>query len=298
MWVTVSVVSKFLYLLGCAAVVGGLLGYIILQGLGRQLIAKVMQYMILGALLGAVASVCYFLAQVGAINDSGVAGIFDWTLAAMLAGTSLGLSAAWRVAGLFLGLAIVITLAWKGWSPLSLTLKAIGIAAFSMLMFGMIATSFPLAGHVSTLPGLFGVLLAGHVLAVLLWTGSLLPLWVSCSYGSPRELKVIMERYGTVAIAIVLLVLVSGSVILFQLLNNISELFGTAYGRGLLVKLLSVGLLLLLAARHKFSLVPNLVSDATILRLKRSIGVEILLAIGVLAITAYVTTAVGPSMDH
>lgn len=298
MWATVNVTSKFFYLLGSAAVIGGLPGYFLLRGFDRQLLTKVFLYMALGALVGALASVCYFLAQVGAINDVGVAGMFDWSMARMLADTNLGLAAAWRIAGLLLGLSIVVVLIWKGHSLQFMTPQAFGVAALSMLMFGMLATSFPLVGHVSTLSLPFKALLSAHVLTVLLWIGSLLPLWIACSVGSPEELKLIMERYGKVAAVIVLVVLVSGAIIIFQLLNNVSEMVSTAYGRGLLIKLLGVCLLLLLAARHKFILVPNLNSEAEMFRLQRSIAVEIAIVICVLAATSYSTTAVGPSMGH
>jgi putative copper resistance protein D len=224
--------------------------------------------------------------------------MFDWSMARMLADTNLGLAASWRIAGLLLGLPLVVALIWKG-RPLQLvTPQAVGVAALSTLTFGMLATSFPLIGHVSTLSLPFKAILSAHVLAVLLWIGSLLPLWIACSDGSPEELKLIMERYGKVAVVIVLVVLVSGAIIIFQLLNNVSEMISTAYGRGLLIKLLGVCLLLLLAARHKLILVPNLNSEAEILRLQKSIGVEIAIAVCVLAATSFSTTAVGPSMEH
>lgn len=298
MWTTVSVISKFFYLLGSAAVIGGLPGYFLLRRLDRQLLRKVVCYMALGALVGAIASACYFLAQVGAINDVGVAGMFDWSMARMLADTNLGLAAAWRIAGLLLGLTIVVALVWKGPLLQFMNPQTFGVAALSVLMFGMLAMSFPLIGHVSTLSLPFKALLSGHVLAVLIWIGSLLPLWIACSEGSPEALKLIMERYGKVAVVVVLVVLVSGSIIIFQLLNSVSEMISTAYGRGLLMKLSGVSLLLLLAARHKLFLVPNLNSDAGILRLQKSIAVEIAIAVFVLAVTSYSTTAVGPSMEH
>lgn len=298
MWATVSVISKFFYLLGSAAVIGGLPGYFLLRGLSRQLLRKAMLYMAFGALVGALASAGYFLAQVGAINDAGVSGMFDWSMARILADTNLGLAAAWRIAGLLLGLPLVVALTWKGRSLQFEAPQAIGVAALSTLTFGMLATSFPLIGHVSTLSLPFKALLSAHVLAVLLWIGSLLPLWIACSDGSPEELKLIMERYGKVAVVIVMVVLASGAIIIFQLLNNVSEMISTAYGRGLLIKLLGVCLLLLLAARHKFILVPNLNSEAEIFRLRRSIAIEIAIAVCVLAVTSYSTTAVGPSMEH
>jgi len=298
MWATVSVISKFFYLLGSSAVIGGLPAYFLLRGLGRQLLRKVMLYMALGAMVGALASACYFLAQIGAINDAGVSGMFDWSMTRILADTNLGLAAAWRIAGLLLGLPLVVALIWKGRSLQLATPQAIGVAALSTLTFGMLATSFPLIGHVSTLSLPFKALLSAHVLAVLLWIGSLLPLWIACSDGSPEQLKLIMERYGKVAVVIVMVVLVSGSIIIFQLLNSVSEMVNTSYGRGLLIKLLGVCLLLLWAARHKFILVPNLISEAEILRLQKSIGVEIAIAVCVLAATSFSTTAVGPSMEH
>lgn len=297
-WVTVSVISKFFYLIGSAAVVGGPPSYHLLHGLNGRLTSRVLFYIVVGALVGTLASGSYFLAQVGAINDSGITGMLDWSMARLLVETNLGFSAGWRIGGLLLSLLLVLLLSRSGRFQRKLPSHSLGIAALTFVIAGSIALSFPLVGHVSVLPTPYKFLLSLHVLAVMAWIGSLTPLWLACSEGTPNDLQKILEQYGKAAMIVVSMLVISGAITVFELLRSIGDMVDTAYGRSLLIKLFGVVVLLLLAARHKLSLVPKLNSETTKLRLKRSIRVEIIVGVAVLAITAYTTTAVGPSMVH
>ncbi len=75
-----------------------------------------------------------------------------------------------------------------------------------------------------------------------------------------------------------------------------AELWRTAYGQLLSVKLLLVVGLMGLAAKNRFTLVPQLIGSPEIAtRLARSIRPEMLLALLILVATAYLSTLVGPA---
>jgi len=62
----------------------------------------------------------------------------------------------------------------------------------------------------------------------------------------------------------------------------------------MLIKLLAVVALLTLGALNKFFLVSRLYVDTGRKNLARSIGFEMLMALGILAMTVHLTTNVGP----
>ena len=82
---------------------------------------------------------------------------------------------------------------------------------------------------------------------------------------------------------------------LFQYLISISALFNSDYGQLVLLKLLLVSAILSMGAWHKFCLVPHLTKE-NINTLKRSISVEMAVAVLVLLTTSVLTTLVGPSV--
>lgn len=103
-----------------------------------------------------------------------------------------------------------------------------------------------------------------------------------------------MKKFGEIAVAIVAVLIISGIYLLSQLLGSVEELFTTAYGISLTAKLVGVAALLLLAAANKFRLVPGLQKSSGETKLKRSIMLEMLVALSVLVLTAFFTTLVGP----
>jgi putative copper resistance protein D len=141
------------------------------------------------------------------------------------------------------------------------------------------------------------IVLAVHILAVLLWIGSLWPMREICSASDQDTLSLIMTRYGRIAVFIVVVVLLSGFWMILQLLNEPHEIITTSYGRVLSLKLLGVAGLLAIAARHKFILVPDLNKTNGATRLQRSIDIEVIIALLVVLCTAVVTTAIGPAMN-
>ena len=99
-----------------------------------------------------------------------------------------------------------------------------------------------------------------------------------------------MARYA------VALLIGSGVLVVIQLLDSISALWVTEYGRILSIKLVGVSAILLLALFHKMRLVPALLSQPkNSIRLARSIQVELVLGSLILLTTAVLTTLVGPT---
>ena len=84
---------------------------------------------------------------------------------------------------------------------------------------------------------------------------------------------------------------------LFNLIHSPAELFGTAYGRAMALKLVLVAGLLGIAALNKFVLVPKLMEEGESSRFRRSVRIEIVVALLLLILTAYLSTVVGP-MEH
>ena len=170
-----------------------------------------------------------------------------------------------------------------------------------ILLFGLSAVlwavSFNLIGHTTELNLIARFLLSLHGFIALLWIGSLLPLWQACRCLAVKPLQQLMQRFGELIMGLVILLLVCGGVLAYQLLGSFSALFGTPYGQMMLLKVLLVALLLGFAAWHKWRRVPQLNQPSDVDRLRRSIQLEGLVGLGVLAVTVLLTTAVGPAMS-
>jgi copper resistance protein D len=103
-----------------------------------------------------------------------------------------------------------------------------------------------------------------------------------------------MQKFGRIAVFIVMVLLSCGLLLLLQIVDSVTALFTTDYGRLMLFKLMLVSGMLLLGAWHKFKLVKDLARHHNCGTLRRSIMVETLLAVLVLITTSIFTTVVGP----
>jgi len=106
-----------------------------------------------------------------------------------------------------------------------------------------------------------------------------------------------MKKFGNNAIGIVLLLIVAGILMLLELFHSIEEIFTTAYGLALVIKLLFVIGIFAIAAINKFKLTPAVHEEGGALALRRSIVLESVVAFAILAVTSYFSTIVGPA-DH
>jgi copper resistance protein D len=108
----------------------------------------------------------------------------------------------------------------------------------------------------------------------------------------------VVERFGRMAVRVVALLLAAGTVLLVLMLQRVSDLWSSDYGRLLLLKLVLVTTLLSAAAINKLKLTPRLKSGdaAAFVALRHSIAIEMALGAAILLVTALFTTVTGPGV--
>jgi putative copper resistance protein D len=157
----------------------------------------------------------------------------------------------------------------------------------------IILFSFIVIGH-STKDGILTQsLVTIHLIGLSYWIGSLLPLKKMCNIADFKELKTITHSFGNYAVFYILALLIAGSIFSFILIGDISNLFNTIYGNVLMIKILFAVLLISLGALNKLFLVPRLdINNATtIIKLKRSINVEMIIVLIIFFLTSLLTTS-------
>ena len=163
---------------------------------------------------------------------------------------------------------------------------------------GLVILSMMLAGHVNMGGRLAAILLALHLLGLSFWMGALLPLRTMsrdpAAYGGLPALAGLAGAFGRIAGWLVPMLVVAGLAYAAILLGSASAVLTTSYGNLLLVKVGIVGVLLALAARNRWRLVPAIGDGkpAAADRLAQSIAWEILAVFGILAATSLMTTSV------
>ena len=165
-------------------------------------------------------------------------------------------------------------------------LPAVGMAAAALA----VGISFGLTGHAATAPPrwLTAPALTLHVLCGAFWLGSLLPLVWSLDLDRSQVLQVLRRFSRAALVAVALLVGVGCILAWIQIDGDLSVLTTTAYGWRLSGKLALVAGLLILAAVNRQVLTPALqqARPGTERRLRRSFAADLLLGLGVLAVTA------------
>ena len=293
-WELTSLVCKLLLYFGAASIAGGSLCLWLYNNGRRQFFEKVIGYIMLGAFLGFLGTLVNYFVQVGLINARGLTGMFDWDMASLLLETQLGEVTYMRLAGFMIAFI----------SSLLFFRKAVRLPqqSFYRLLLGvhgiaflLVAFSFTKAGHVSVLTGIARTAVVFHLYAFSAWTGSLFPLLLLTNSTGLNLLQKLMQQFGDNALGIVIILVGAGALMLLELLDNPAELYTTPYGRVFLLKLLLVLVTLSVAVINKLVLVPAIVNNASALRLRRSIRVE-MVAVTLLLITAsYLSTIVGPA---
>lgn len=234
------------------------------------------------ALVSALTGAAQIMVSAGSISGE-AAGMLDGTLLRMVLQAGAGRASAIRAIGLLLGALVVLS----GRPP---WLALFGAA--------MAATSFAWTGHARSLhPDVLPILLLGvHLLAVAFWLGALAPLLVVARGGDLSRLAAAAECFGAAAVFVVSALMAAGLTLLWMLLGDFTALWGSAYGRYVICKLIFVACLLGLAAFNKLRLTPRMRIGyrRAALSLRASIRLELLLGVLILAVTATLTTLTGP----
>ena len=293
-WELTSLVCKLLLYFGAASIAGGSLCLWLYNNGKRQFFEKVISYIMLGAFLGFLGTFVNYFVQVGLINARGLTGMFDWDMASLLLETQLGEVTYMRLTGFILAFI----------SSLIFFRKAVRLPqqSFYRLLLGVhgiaflfVAFSFTKAGHVSVLTGIARTAVVFHLYAFSAWIGSLFPLLLLTNSTELNLLKKLMQQFGDNALGIVIILAGMGALMLLELLDNPAELYTTPYGWVFLLKLFLVSVTLSVAVINKLVLVPAIVNNASALRLRRSIRVEMVAITLVLIATSYLSTIVGPA---
>lgn len=295
-WAAANALSKWLIYAGTAAAVGGFAIAFMLRGLeppaGRS--RTVLAYVGLGCTTGLVAAAGHFLIQVGAFAGSGLLGMIDGDLMALLWQSPVGDALAWRVLG-FAGL-LALALVVLRWPQYVAAPAGRGVLAVSYLAgIGLVGASFAAVGHSAEHGPAARLLVVVHVLGVMWWVGALPPLWLACRGLPLTVLRTLMLRFGQLAAGVLVVLLACGAALVVAFLDSPSELLTSPYGLALSAKLSLVASMLGLAAMHKWRLVPALIVPAAARRLQVSVGVETALAASVLAVSAVLSTLLGPA---
>lgn len=286
-WELALVAAKWLVLVATAGAVGGAFILALARKLQFTTLNPLHKYLRQCALTGLCGNMLWFLLQIGAVNRSGLGGMFDMGLGGILVQSGVGEAWQTRMLGFVLFTAVTLR-------PVAAKLPALGEGLGHVGAGILLIAAFMDTGHVSTLPAGARIALAFHVLAVLLWVGALYPLLQLSRDADLPKVQQLMRSFGMYALGIVAVLIVAGVYLATQLLQTPAELLTTHYGRVLLLKLLGLYLLLMLAAMNKWLLVPRLVSTGSA-ALMKSIRMEWIVALLILAATSWMTTIVGPA---
>ena len=170
--------------------------------------------------------------------------------------------------------------------------EIVSIKFLGWLGIGFVLLSFIYTGHSQKSGILAQILLLFHLICVAFWIGSFIPLYNMCSSAKTSNLHVIAHRFGVLAI-FYLVVLISGGSFAYILMNDIGLLFSTSYGNAFLIKMSLVSLLFLFGALNKFKNVPLIKNEPTVgsMQLKKSIRIEMYIALLILSSTSILTTS-------
>lgn len=247
----------------------------------------------------AAASAAGLIAQTSVMAGSITEGLKPASLGFMITGTTLGLAFLLRagVALAAMGLVLMSRPSRRQWMVLVVAGLVVS-ASFAWTGHGA-ATEGP--GHY---PHLIGAIL--HSWAAALWLGALAALLIMVARHRPgdaltdRVLHEALQGFsgvGTVAVAVLVL---SGLVNSWFMvgIDQIGGLVTTPYGWLLLAKLGLFGVMLALAASNRFHLTPEMAvalgdpDDLRVVvsRLKRSLALETLVALALLAVVAVMGT--------
>ena len=299
-WEVLILSTKLTVYLGLSALLGGFLILLIAPFIQDKLSQArllwqtyIIKYMAVFALIGVLATILDFFFQVGALSQSGFTGMFDAVMQNMVAQSALGTVAISRLCVFIVGLVFCGMVYWQ--LARKITPNFFVTLIVAIIQWGSVGYTFMLSGHTVQLDSSYGYALAVHVIIALSWMGALWPLSAACLHLSPTPLYSLMRQFGHLAIGLVSLLLLAGTLLAWELVGSVGNLFNQIYGQSLLLKLGFVNAILLLAAWHKLKLTPKLLTHSNAaIDMRRSIQIEMLIGLCIFLITAVLTTVLGP----
>lgn len=286
LWSLLTLLGRYILYITVASAIGGVFSSMLLAR-HRDAAPAITRYIMYGSIVGVVVAIYSVFIQVGALGDRGFTGMLDTNMLSVVLQTSVGQAFFFEVAGF---VSIGLSAGWLLRRPTS----ARGIFLLINLIGCLfLIASFSTVGHFAD--GTWGGKLAisFHILAMSLWIGSLYPLWLVSQTTDRPAIQTSMEIFGRLAAVIVAVLVVCGVIMGILLVKDFQTLVSTGYGRGLLLKLTLVGVLLLLAASNKWLTVPHLSRGGFSRRLSRAIVLEMSLAGFIFLVTGIITAVIG-----
>ena len=229
----------------------------------------------------------------------GLSRVFDTAVLRTTIGTRLGTALAVRLVLLGVvgtGLATLLPKIEQASARMRIAATAVGAA----LAAGLAAT-WAAADHagVGSQVALALPLDIVHVTAMGIWLGGLVVVVTALLRPGGPDVAVMagaVRRFSAIALCCIGVLVASGTYQAWRQVGTLGALTGTVYGRLLLIKLLGVGLLIALGYLARVWIAHYLAGAArpdevAIRQLRRSTGLEVLLAAGVLGITAMLVNA-------
>lgn len=234
----------------------------------------------------------------------GLGRVFDGAVLRTTLGTKLGTALAIRLLllGAFgVGLALVLPRLATASVKLRIAATSVGAALAVAMAATWAATDHAGAGSQVALALPVDVV---HLMAMAVWLGGLTVVVGALlrpagsdvtGLTAPTALTALtaaVRRFSTIAGCCISVLVVSGTYQAWRQVGTLPALPGTTYGRLLLVKLLGVGLLIALGYLARVWIAHyRKPDDVAIRQLRRSTGLEVVIAAGVLAITAVLVNA-------
>lgn len=234
------------------------------------------------AAVALVASTVEVVLHVATVSGRGLAGAFEADVWGAVLRTGLGRALLLRSAGL--------TLLLVGGRRRSRTAIPSGPDLLKLVGAALGIGSFQFVGHTASASPAIVVRSADvvHAVAAAVWIGGLVGLAVVTRRESARTKAVTIGRFSSWATAAVIGVTLAGLALSVTNLPTVAAAWSTGYGRLLLAKLLVVGVLALLGAHNHFNVVPhiNRGDEDAVVELRRTVSVEVVLAVLVVGLTA------------
>ena len=208
-----------------------------------------------------ILSVVGFLVLMAAMMGTSIADI-DWEMCrSVLLGTPIGTAWLIRMAALAAALLAALTIIRSDYLRLLAITGASAVALATLMWTGHAGA---MEGQLGNIHRISDVL---HILAAAIWLGGIIAfmkmlrppddkLWGDRLVVAHRALDS-FSQVGTVCVAVIVVTgLINGQILVG--LSNITALFDSPYGRLLVLKLVLVGIMLLLGAKNRWRLSPNL----------------------------------------
>ena len=275
--------------LRAAAYGDGLLLAGLLLGGGLRLPGRLSPALIMAlALAGALLAAGQFVATSLAMMGGDIAALDRAMVTFMLLETSMGISSLVR----FLAFLLAAIAIWGAGGRRSAAVAAL-VALGSFAWSGHAGAGEGWAGYAHRISDI------AHLVAAALWTGAMALLIHALGKWRPGaalgDIRIALQRFASVGSAIVLVLIVSGVTNLLMIVgfSDLPALVWSGYGWTLAVKLALFMLMLGLAARHRWRLVPQLDSSndaSSVGALRSGIGLEIVIAALVIVAVAVLGT--------